>query len=81
MEGSRTELKCSASSKPASAFQWYKDGESIILHEGTGVLGNNQLPFVIPKVKRGDAALYRCNANNNVESPDNKYVLLTVHCK
>ena len=32
-------------------------------------------------VRRTDAATYQCNADNGVETPDNRNVLLTVYCK
>ncbi|XP_060564839.1 hemicentin-2-like, partial [Ruditapes philippinarum] len=80
VEGNNTELICAASSKPASTFKWYKQGqEDQILHQGTGTMENNKLSYPLTNVRRGDAATYTCNANNGIEKADSKNVLLTVY--
>ena len=82
VEGNYIVLTCSASSKPASTFKWYRQSQSNnILHQGTGTLDSNKLSYRIDNVRRSDAATYTCNANNGIENADNKNVLLTVHCK
>ncbi|XP_053409347.1 sialoadhesin-like [Mercenaria mercenaria] len=79
VEGNTTGLTCIASSKPASTFKWYREGHSGILHQGTGTLASNKLTYTIRYVRRTDAAIYRCNANNGIETADNKNVLLSVY--
>ncbi|XP_060563629.1 contactin-1-like [Ruditapes philippinarum] len=79
VEGNNSELMCVASSKPASTFKWYKQGQQTPVNQGSGAIGNNKLPFVLINVRKQDAATYRCNANNGVEVADDETVLLTVH--
>ncbi|XP_053389838.1 hemicentin-2-like [Mercenaria mercenaria] len=79
VEGNTTVLTCVASSKPASTFKWYREGQSGILHQRTGTLDNNKLTYIISNVRRTDAAKYRCNAKNGIEAADNANVLLTVY--
>jgi hypothetical protein len=82
VEGNNTVLICAASSKPASTFKWYKQGqEDKVLHQGTGTLEDNKLSYPLTNVRRGDAATYTCNANNRIENADIKNILLTVYCK
>ncbi|XP_060588057.1 hemicentin-1-like [Ruditapes philippinarum] len=83
VEGNNTQLKCSASSKPASTFKWYKQGQEhkvfFLLHQGTGTMENNKLSYPLTNVRRGDAATYTCIANNRIENADIKNVRLTVY--
>ncbi|XP_053389842.1 protein turtle-like [Mercenaria mercenaria] len=79
VEGNNSVLTCVASSKPVSTFKWYREGQSGILHQGTGTLGSNKLSYQMNNVRRNDAATYRCNANNGIETADNKNVHLTVY--
>ncbi|XP_053391074.1 hemicentin-1-like, partial [Mercenaria mercenaria] len=79
VEGNNSILTCVASSKPVSTFKWYREGQSSILSQGTGTLAINKLTYTINNVRRTDAATYRCNANNGIESADNENVLLTVY--
>ena len=81
VEGNYAIFPCSASSKPVSTFKWYRKGNGTILKEGIGTPGNNGITFNMTNVRRTDAATYQCNADNGVETSDNKNVLLTVHCK
>ncbi|XP_053372613.1 hemicentin-1-like isoform X1 [Mercenaria mercenaria] len=79
VEGNNSILTCVASSKPVSTFQWYREGQSGILSQGTGTLASNKLTYTIRNVRRTAAATYRCNANNGIETADNENVLLTVY--
>ncbi|XP_053391410.1 protein turtle-like, partial [Mercenaria mercenaria] len=79
VEGNDSILTCVASSKPASKFKWYRAGHTGILSQGTGTLVSNKLSHIISNVRRTDAATYRCNANNGIETADNESVILTVY--
>lgn len=81
VEGNKTVFPCYASSKPASIFTWYREGQRDVIYQGNGTLNSNQLAYEIDRVNRNDAGTYKCIANNGIETADEKLISLIVHCK
>lgn len=74
-------LRCTAESKPAATFYWYKEGTANVLVTGNGTTGFNGLDFIIQNPTRDDAGIYRCEADNGISDKDSKTVELVIRCE
>ena len=72
-EGSAVYLQCTATGVPDPDVRWIRDGY-------VRASGTNTTYFTLSSIKKTDAGLYTCRANNSAGSVI-KQVTVTVNCK
>lgn len=80
---SSVQLRCTAHSKPAAIFKWYKveNTKFIVVHTGNGTIQYNGLNLTIRNPTRQDTGIYKCEADNGFASKDSETVELIIKCK
>ena len=66
-EGEAVTLTCTAGGQPPANITWTKD--------------NKVVSFPLNNIRRENAGLYRCKADNGVGNPATADVFITVQCK
>ena len=74
-------LTCKVESKPGATLKWYKENETVILAQVTGLGSIVRLDLVINNVVPGDAGMYICVANNGLGADVQANISLIVKCK
>ena len=72
-EGDQVSVSCVAAANPPASVMWYR--------EGSGEIVSRQQRLTIHHIKRDQAGVYVCQANNSVGQSQPKKIDLKVQCK
>jgi len=81
--GQNTILQCKVYGNPAPDVRWTKDGEAVNIADqriSVSFTGNTS-SLTIVDVAQAEQGLYRCVANNSVNTTTSYPGILTVHCE
>lgn len=81
--GQNTILQCKVYGNPAPDVRWTKDGEAVNIADqriSVSFTGNTS-SLTIVDVAQAEQGLYRCVANNSVNTTTSYPGMLTVHCE
>ena len=82
-EGEDVNLQCEVSGNPIPDVRWTKDGEAVNIRDqriNVSFMGNTSILRIV-SVVQADQGLYRCVANNSVNTTTSYPGSLTVHCE
>ena len=82
-KGQNVTLECEVYGNPPPDVRWTKDGDAVnIAHERIDLsFTGNTSSLIIVSVVQADQGLYRCVANNSVNTTTSYPGSLTVHCE
>ena len=80
IEGESVIVSCTVVGNPAPDVIWTKDGQTLNERPAVSSTGNTS-SLTITNVVRGDQGLYRCVANNSIDTSTSNPGMLTVHCE
>ena len=82
-EGEDVNLQCEVSGNPIPDVRWTKDGEAVNITDqriNVSFMGNTSILRIV-SVVQADQGLYRCVANNSVNTQNSFPGTLTIHCE
>lgn len=83
-EGKSVTLQCKVYGNPAPDVRWTKDGDAVNIADPSRIsvsLTGNTSSLTIVSVVQEDQGLYRCVANNSINTVTSYPGTLTVHCE
>ena len=84
VEGKTVVFSCVVAGYPEPDVAWKKDGVKLNASGNARLVvssndGNHEL--TVSKVQQSDAGIYRCEANNSLDTATSSPATLTVHCE
>lgn len=83
-EGKNVTLQCKVYGNPAPDVRWTKDGKAVNIADPSQInvsSTGNTSSLTIVSVVQADQGLYRCVANNSLNTTTSHSGKLTVHCE